>query len=465
MTFWAPLSPETIFQEVVEVSPGEMVSVQDQQLIRRRYWDWTFPEDNQYRTESAESLSEELHALMIDATRIRLRSDVPVGAYLSGGLDSSVLTSLIYHYGGVPLRTFSIGFSDESLDETPYQRMMIEHLHADHSSIACTPADIGKAFLDTVWHIETPVVRTAPTPMRLLSGLVRSQSYKVVLTGEGADEVFGGYDLFKEGKIRYFWARHPTSALRPLLLKHLYPYLDVSPGRAQSYLKIFFGESLDQPELPYFAHIPRWSTTSKCKEFFSSSLKEGVEEDSIARLSGALPESIGKWHPFNRAQYVEAKTLLPGYLLSSQGDRMLMANSVEGRFPFLDHRLIEFASRVHPKLKMKVLDEKHLLKLAASRYLPASIVHRYKQPYRAPDIPAFFDGDPPEYVNELLSKHKLTAYGYFDPTKVDLLIKKIQRKMAIGYRDNMALVAILSTQAWHYHFIERYGSNFGVINP
>jgi asparagine synthase (glutamine-hydrolysing) len=460
LTFWVPLSPETIFKEIVEVSPGEMVVVDNGQVARRRYWDFTYPPNGDYRTEAESRLAEELHALLVDATKVRLRADVPVGAYLSGGLDSSVLTSLIHHHGGVPLRTFSIGFSDESLDETPHQRLMIDHLHADHSSIHCTQEQIGNAFLDTVWHTETPVVRTAPVPMQLLSGLVQRQRYKVVLTGEGADEVFGGYDLFKESKIRSFWARHATSSLRPLLLKRLYPYLELSPGRAQSYLKTFFGQALDTPELAHFSHIPRWSTTSMCKEFFSKSLKVQLDRDPIARLTSSLPQSIHQWHPFNRAQYLESKLLLPGYLLSSQGDRMLMSHSVEGRFPFLDHRVIDFASHLHPKLKMKVLNEKYLLKMAAKRYLPPAIVERYKQPYRAPDIPAFFGERTPEYVAELLSPRKLAEYGYFDPAKVELLVKKIQNKRAIGFKDNMALVAILSTHCWHYHFIERYRANF-----
>ena len=139
---------------------------------------------------------------------------------------------------------------------------------------------------------------------------------------------------------------------------------------------------------------------------------------------------------------------------------MLMSNSVEGRFPFLDHRVIEFANSVHPKHKMKVLNEKYLLKKAFQEYLPRQIIKRYKQPYRAPDIPAFFSGDIPDYVSDLLGKHKVLDYGYFDASKVERLIKKIKAGRAIGYKDNMALVGILSTQAWHYHFIENYKRNF-----
>ena len=460
MTFWSPVSPESIFQDVFELSPGQILVLENGKIIKERYWDWQFPEsEDGYRTQAPEVLADELHSLLVDATRIRLRSDVPVGAYLSGGLDSSVLTSLIHHYGDVPLRTFSIGFDDEKLDESSYQKEMIRHLDADHSSITCSNSDVAGSFLKTIWHTETPVLRTAPVPMSLLSGLVHKQGYKVVLTGEGADEVFGGYDIFKEAKIRQFWAKNPQSEFRAALLKRLYPYLDLSKG--QAYLQNFFGTAIDTPELMYFSHLPRWETTSKCKEFFSSDMKAQLNNDAINRIEGTFPRAMSNWHPFNRSQYIEAKSLMGGYLLCSQGDRALMSNSVEGRFPFLDHRVIEFANQLHPKYKMKALNEKYLLKKAESRYVPENIINRYKQPYRAPDIPAFFgDKGSPDYVDFLLSNKKIEEYGYFDAGRVGRLVKKIRKGMAIGYKDNMSLVGILSTQIWHYTFIESNNPNF-----
>ncbi len=460
MTFWSPVSPQTMFEDIFEVSPGEIVRVHDGKVTKRRYWDFDYPLQNDYADEPEGRLAEQLHELLIDATRIRLRSDVPVGAYLSGGLDSSIITALIHHHGAVPLRTFSIGFEDRSLDESAFQERLIAHLQANHSSIRCSYPDIGEAFLSTIRHTESPVLRTAPVPMRLLSSLVREQSYKVVLTGEGSDEVFGGYDIFKEAKVRHFWARHPESRLRPLLLMRLYPYLQVSPARAQSYLKIFFGQALDQPELPHFSHVPRWVTTAGCKELFSDEMKAAAGTDPIETLLATLPPDFTRWHPFNRAQYLECKSLLPGYLLSSQGDRMLMASSVEGRFPFLDHRVIQFAGRLHPDLKMRVLDEKYLLKKAAGHYLPREIVRRPKQPYRAPDIAAFFGDRTPDFVYELLSPEKISAFGYFDPGRISLLLKKIRHGRTIGNKDNMSLVGALSTQCWHHLFVERYADTF-----
>jgi asparagine synthase (glutamine-hydrolysing) len=167
-----------------------------------------------------------------------------------------------------------------------------------------------------------------------------------------------------------------------------------------------------------------------------------------------LPERIGRWHPFNRGEYVEARTLLPSYLLSSQGDRMLMANSVEGRFPFLDHRLIAFANALHPRHKMRVLREKHLLRETMKADLPPSIAQRAKQPYRAPDAAAFLQGATPDYVNQLMGRECLAKYGYFDPDKVGRLVAKLQRARVNAARDNMAFVGILSTQLWHRNFVE-----------
>ena len=460
MTFWAPVSPGTMFKDIFEISPGHMLVACCGEVTIRRYWDWQFPKHDEFRTDSEEQLRGELLELLIDATQIRLRADVPVGAYLSGGLDSSSLIALIHHFSDAPLRTFSIGFDNQSFDESKYQNEMIKKINADHSHIKCQDKDIAAQFIDTIWHTESPILRTAPVPMKILSGLVHDKNYKVVLTGEGADEVLGGYDIFKESKLRQFWAKQPTSTMRPQLLKRLYPYLDVSPGHAQAYLQKFYGVNLDKPDIPFFSHTPRWDTTSKCKNFFSDSFKAQLHDNAESILSARLAPEFNDWHHFNRAQYVEVKTLMSGYLLSSQGDRMLMANSVEGRFPFLDHRVIEFANKLNPNIKMKVLNEKYLLKKVINKYLPESIVKRHKQPYRAPDIGAFFSGKTPDFVYELLSKECISKFGYFDSKKVDLLMNKIKVGRAIGYKDNMAFVGILSTQVWHSNFIENYTKNF-----
>lgn len=461
MTFWSVLPPRTVFQDIETLAPGEMLVVENGKYIKRRYWDWAFAQPGEYAMGGETALAEQLRELLLDATVIRLRSDVPVGAYLSGGLDSSILASLIDGLGDVKLRTFSITFPGSDLDESDYQDQVIEQLSSQHSRVVCTPDDIAAEFMKTIWHTESPILRTAPVPMGILSGLVRDQGYKVVLTGEGADEVFGGYDIFKEGKIRQFWARRPDSKFRPLLLKRLYPYLDLSKDQALGYLQSFFGVGLDAPDVAHFSHLPRWVTTAKCKAFYSAEMSDSLREDAYAALSASLPEAINGWADFNRAQYIESKTLMSGYLLSSQGDRMLMKNSIEGRFPYLDHRVIEFANRLDPRLKMKVLREKYLLKRAMHDRVPAAILARHKQPYRAPDADSFRNTAKSAYVTELLDPNYVRDCGYFDAQKVALLKKKLDKGLISSAKDNMALVGILSTQAVHKLFIDNYSANIG----
>ena len=170
-----------------------------------------------------EEYEEQLFDLLVDSTRIRLRADVPVGAYLSGGIDSSVIASLIGSFTDTPLRTFSIGFEDKDYDESPYQETMAQHLGTEHVMTKCSYRDIGDAFPDVIWHTETPILRTSPAPMYLLAKLVHEQDFKVVLTGEGADEILAGYNIFKEAKIRRFWAREPDSARRARVASQALP--------------------------------------------------------------------------------------------------------------------------------------------------------------------------------------------------------------------------------------------------
>jgi asparagine synthase (glutamine-hydrolysing) len=219
-TFWSTLTPRTVFRNVHEIPPGHYLLVREGQLALRSYWSPDFaPDQDTSRTD--QDYLDEFESLLIDATRIRLRADVPVGAYLSGGLDSSITAAIIRKYTDNYLDTFSIAFEDPQFDESRFQRQMAAALGTNHRVAYCTSPDIGAVFPDVIWHTETPVLRTAPAPMFLLSQLVRDRGLKVVLTGEGADEILAGYNIFKEMKIRRFWARQPGSQMRPLLLRRL----------------------------------------------------------------------------------------------------------------------------------------------------------------------------------------------------------------------------------------------------
>jgi asparagine synthase (glutamine-hydrolysing) len=351
----------------------------------------------------------------------------------------------------VPLRTFSVTFGDKEFDEGPFQRRVVSELGlTDHCETHCSAEDIGRVFPDVIRYAEQPIVRTAPAPLLLLSKLVREQGYKVVLTGEGSDEVLGGYDIFKEAKVRRFWAQQPDSRLRPLLLKRLYPYLPRLQSQSPAYLRAFF--HADPAELgdPFFSHRPRWEMTSRMELFLSGDARQTLNGyQPIRDLEDALPDSYSQWPPFCQAQYLETTVLLAGYILSSQGDRMQMANSVEGRCPFLDYRLAEFAARVPPRLKMKVLNEKSLLKKAVADLVPPFLAERPKQPYRSTDVPSFFDESGRarfEYVDDLLSPRALACTGVFDTDAVGRLVAKARAGQVIGFKDSMAFVTVLSTQ-------------------
>src|SRR5207244_2365669 len=215
-TFWSPLAPRTAFKGVHELPPGHQLIAEHGTLKVQPYWKLRFPARGERSRADADAIGEQVEALLADATRIRMRADVPVGAYLSGGFDSSVTTALAKGYNE-GLRTFSLEFESPELDESAYQRTLVEALGTDHSSLRCKGGDIAAAFEQVIRHTERPVLRAAPAALYLLARQVRDHGFKVVLTGEGADEVFGGYDIFKEALVRRFWARQPNSKWRPLL--------------------------------------------------------------------------------------------------------------------------------------------------------------------------------------------------------------------------------------------------------
>ena len=461
-TYWSALSPRSIFRDIWELPPGSTLLAKEGEIKIERYWDLQFPEKGntpnfRSQDDSKQSLPDLLSTfreLLIESTCLRLRADVPVGAYLSGGLDSSTTAAIIRNYTDNRLDTFSIAFDDPEFDESDYQQRMANFLGTDHQVVNATHADIGRVFPEVIWHTEAPILRTSPAPLFLLSKLVRDNQYKVVLTGEGADEFLAGYNIFKEAKIRRFWARQPDSQLRPLLFKRIYPYIaDLSSGGG-AYLAAFFGHGLSDLDAFDYSHAIRWRNTSRTKRFFSPDLKTALADKNDSSISPIpYPRDFANWHPLNQAQYIEIKVFMAQYLLSSQGDRVAMAHSVEGRFPFLDHRVVAFCTNLPPDLKLHNLNEKYLLKKLAQEWLPDEIWQRPKRPYRAPIHRSFFNSSTPNYVHELLSPGGIKQTNLFNPAAVTQLVKKIERGARISETDDMALAGILSTQLVHHHFI------------
>ncbi|MPY87968.1 MAG: asparagine synthase (glutamine-hydrolyzing) [Luteitalea sp.] len=461
-TFWAPLAPQSVFQGVSEVEPGIV------RVYRRGTVSTSWAMARAYPVDGEGAFAGSLDEAVVvvrealeKATELRmLRADVPVGSYLSGGLDSSLVAALGLRAKGEKFCTFSLRFEDAEYDETTYQRLMAQHLGSEHREVLVSRGDIARLFPDVIAHTERPVLRTAPAPLYLLSKLVHDAGIKVVLTGEGADEMFAGYDLFREAKVRRFWARQPSSRLRPRLLERLYPYLARSPVAQRAITQQFFGQHLSGWRQPGFGHDVRWRTTSALGRLFSAEHREAIAGRNLREeLIADLPEDFSRWSSLAQDQYLEVRTLLSGYILSSQGDRMLMAHSVEGRFPFLDRHVAALADSLPPSYKLRVLDEKHVLKRVARDLVPAEILARPKQPYRAPDALSFVGPELPEWIDDVASDRALADAGVFNASAARQLLAKCRARGTTGQfsnADNMAVVGMLSTQVLHDRFIRRH---------
>lgn len=453
-TFWVNIPPRTVFKGIHELPPGHVLEAGPGGVKTSAYWKLTFPGAREYEDKGFPHYVERLRELLSDSITLQLRADVPVAAYLSGGIDSSIISALIRKYHNHGLITFSVAFNDADYDERSYQMEMVEHLKTDHRMIEATYADIGRSFPDVVRFAEKPMIRTAPAPLFLLAGLVRRNGVKVVLTGEGADELFGGYNIFQEDAIRRFWARQPDSKWRPSLLSRLYPEYNKTPG-AQAMWRMFFRKGLTDTGNPYYSHLIRWRNTAQIKSLFTPEFQKamGTEEEAFEELAAYLDPDMARWHPLARAQYLETVLFMSGYLLSTQGDRMMMGASIEGRFPFLDHRLVEFAATIPPRHKVRHLREKHVLREAYRDLIPDRITNRPKQPYRAP-IARCFLGDH-GLASEMLSPESVRRFGYFDPAAAANLLGKVRKHDAgqVSARDDMALVGMVSLHLLHHHFL------------
>ncbi len=450
-TLWGPRPPRTAFRGVSQLEPGGMLVWERGRIIeRRRWWEPAF--------RAAGTDGGDLEALLRDSVRLRLRADVPVGAYLSGGLDSSLITALAAQETDHQLRTFSVAFRDPQYDESRHQLEVAAAIGTEHHVLEIGTSEIAGAFPDVVEHAEAPLIRTAPVPLFLLARDVRANGITVVATGEGADELFWGYDLYKEVALRELYKREPERAEE--LLGQLYSHLGSAATRGGPAFRRFLLETgADDEQLG--SHMTRAEATGSIKRLYRAEVAEAVAADaSLARLRTELPAGFDGLSRLERAEWLELHTLLEPYLLAAQGDRVAMAHGVEGRFPFLDHRVFAYAAGLPPEAKLDGMRDKAVLRETAERLLPAGIVGRPKQPYRAPEVAPFFTDDAPAWVDEALGATELAATGIWDPAKVEGLVRRCRAGRATGMREGMALIGVLSTQLWHRGFIGRPASSY-----
>lgn len=458
-TFWSTITPYTPFRDIFEVSPGHYMIYNREGVKTERFWNLDFTEKSPVM--SLPNALDRFHELFTSAVRLRLRADVEVAAYLSGGIDSSATVAYIKDIEPGVLNTFSIGFEEKDFDESGYQEEAVKYLDTNHKSVKCTSKEIADYFPRVVWHSETAVTRTAPAPMMILSKLVRDNNIKVVITGEGSDEMLAGYDIFREAIIRRFWASQPGSSIRPMLLKKIYPDIPHLRNANPNILKMFFGYKLSEVNDPFYSHLLRWNNSNHIKKHLSGRIHDELKAYSpFTELEKQLPGDYNSWDTLAKAQWLEISIFLSGYLLSSQGDRMGMANSVEGRYPFLDYRVIEFCAGLPPKYRLNGLTEKYLLKKLLKGKIPESIIKRPKQPYRAPISSVFLSKNSPEYVKYMLSDTYTRRTGIFEHESVSTLLRKIEKTGVASEVDNMVITAVISTHLLHHQFIENNNTEF-----
>lgn len=451
---WNTCGSNTVYHGINSLPGGSFAIFRNGGLVKtKRYYELgtTYKEESRSYAET----EEEFKTLLDDAVQLRLRSDVPVGAYLSGGIDSSVILSLISKHTKKAYKTFSITFEDREYDESVYQQEMVKRINTEHHSLEITYDKVDQAFPETIYHTERPVFRTAPTPLFLLSDLVQKNNIKVVLTGEGADEVLWGYDSFKEVRLLEFWNKFPESKLRPLLIKKLYPHLNHYSDEQQfGLMKMFYEGFLDEINNELVSGNIRTHNNKILKNYFDKS--HNIEFDKfelLAEYNQDKPGNFNKWSSLQKNQHLEMRTLLAGYLLSSQGDRMSLAHGVEGRYPFLDHRVVDMLFKINDDFKLRGLNQKYLLKKGFANDLPESIINRPKRPYMSPDLKSFMrNGKLTENAAFFLDDKLIKDYQIFNPKWVDRFLAKFENGTPenIGYRDNMIITFILSAQIAMY---------------
>ncbi|MGY0834732.1 asparagine synthase (glutamine-hydrolyzing) [Azospirillum argentinense] len=449
-THWSVAPQGSVFAGVQSVPPATAIRIDaDLRLHEARYWEPDMAGDPALSRITLDEAADRLEEKLLDAIRLRLRADVPVGVYISGGLDSSVIAALARKLDTTQMHSFGVRFADNAFDETPQQRLVAGHVGTEHHDILCTAEDIQAALPDVIWHGESPLVRTAPAPLFLLSRLVRDSGIRVVLSGEGADEWLAGYDIFKEDKVRRFWARQPHSTARPKLLSRIHPYAATSGQKDSPLWQAFWKRGMTETDDPFYAHRIRWQNTAWTQRLLAPDVRSAANAQAFDEAVAAhLPAGWSRWSPLARTQWTEIAAFMSPYLLTSQGDRVAMANSIEVRYPFLDPEVDDLCAALPDRVKMLGLRDKLALRRVASRLLPAEIFHRPKRPYRAPMTTALFGAQAPSYVQDLLSEESLNRYGLVDAAGVAALAAKAHRtdgRMA-GEREEMALVGVLTLQ-------------------
>ena len=400
LSFPGLVSPRTMFENISSLKAGHSITVKNGRVRVAEYWDLNYPQDGDLPDDKPEAFYvERLKQYIEQSIRYRLQSDVPVGFYLSGGLDSSLIGSLIRKVSpGIKRHSFSIVFTEKGISETAHQKLMAEYLGSIHHQIVFDWSEISERLPRMIYHCECPVKESYNTCSMALSEAAKSSGITVILTGEGADELFAGY-------VGY---RFDQSGLRNAGRYDLDTILE------QEMREKLWGDK------DLFYETDHYALRDVKAALYSPDLNELFDEFDCLNFSLVNKERLRNRHYLHQRSYLDFKLRLSDHLISDHGDRMALANSVEARYPFLDPDLVEFAALVPPHLKLNQLQDKYILRKAAEGLVPKEIGQREKYGFHAPGSP-YLLGRRVEWINDLLSKDRIKRQGYFDPEAVERL--------------------------------------------
>lgn len=427
MTFPGLISPRTLFCNISSLPPGHCLVINDSCEVQvKQYWDVVYPKIGEMEYSTDENYyTEKLDELLTNAVKCRLQSDVPVGFYVSGGLDSSVIAGKIFEIDPFLKQSFSIDFADRDISEGKYQRTMVDYIHATHNVHRLDVDEIMRSMRDVVYHAECVIKESYNTATKKLSQMAHEKGIKVVLTGEGADELFGGYIGYRFDKLNQMMPRQKVPNLK-----------EEEALREQA-----FGDYDFLYEKNFYAF-------NKIKKgIYSDSVNASFDQINCLNHFVINQERIKDVDVLHKRSYVDFKLRMAEHLLGDHGDRMVFSNSVEARFPFLDKNVIEFVMKIPPSLKLKDFDEKYILKKVAKKCVPSVILDRPKFAFTAPGTSEFIKWNK-KYIDEILSYDSIKKHGIYNADKVERLKKEYMKedfKLNMPY-DNDYLMIVLTTE-------------------
>lgn len=408
MTFPGLVSPRTMFKGINSLKSGHFILIDDADIQIKEYWDLDYPRVGEVEQRADEALYlEQLNDLLLRSVRYRLQSDVPLGFYLSGGLDSSLIAGLINEvYQGNDLHSFSIVFDDPEIDESKYQRLMQSRVRSTHHPISFDWQQMSETLRRVIYHSESPLKETYNAASITLSQAARRENVTVILTGEGSDELFAGY-------VGYRFDQLGRSAPRD--------EFDIE-ALLESEMRSRLWGSRD-----FFYEKDYYSFINVRRSLYSDALNQHFDSFNCYNFDLIDQQKIVGRHPLHIRSYLDFKLRMTDHLLTDHGDRMALANSVEARYPFLDIDVINFVRTIPPELKLKDATEKYILKRVAERRLPPEIMRREKFAFVAPGSPYLLKQEI-EWIDDLLSFDRIKREGYFNPHVVERLRRQYREK-------------------------------------